>query len=39
MLFVAIALIFGPSVFHSIGGDLYGWLTEITGMDGIEAFR
>jgi hypothetical protein len=38
LLLVAIALIFAPSVFQSIGGTLYEWLAEIGGIEGIKPF-
>ena len=38
MLFVAIALIFAPSVFQSIGGTLFEWLAEVGGIEGLEPF-
>jgi hypothetical protein len=38
LLFVAIALIFAPSVFQSIGGTLFEWLSEVGGIEGLEPF-
>jgi hypothetical protein len=37
MLFVAVALIFAPSVFKSIGGSLFEWLAE-GSIEGLEPF-
>ncbi|MBS1893430.1 MAG: hypothetical protein JST59_19190 [Actinobacteria bacterium] len=37
-LFIAIALTFAPSIFHSIGTDVFQWLGEVGGIEGLEPF-
>jgi hypothetical protein len=37
-LFVAAALIFAPSIFQSIGGTLFEWLSEMGEIEGVEPF-
>ncbi len=38
LIFVAIALIFAPSVFQSIGGTIFEWLSQVGGIEGLEPF-
>ena len=38
LLFIAVALVFAPSTFKSVGGTMFGDLGQIEGVDGIEPF-
>ena len=38
LLFIAVALVFAPSTFKSIGGTMFGDIDQIAGVDGIEPF-